>query len=88
MEYGHERLILWPVFGDGDYVVLTAVGDLYSDSDCDWKEAILMTGLKSYPARGMPPELVQFKLPMEDPEILAQIKLGRTKAFALRREDL
>ena len=46
-----------------------------------------MTGLKFYPARGMPPELVQFELPMEDPEILAQIKLGRTEASALRREE-
>ena len=23
MEYGHERLILWPVFDDGDFGVLT-----------------------------------------------------------------
>ena len=64
MDYGHERLIPCPVFGDGGFIVLTPDGDLYSESESDWKEAILMTGLKSYPARGMPPELVQFELPM------------------------
>ena len=45
MDYGYERLILWPVFGDGDFVVLTPNGDLYSESEGNWKEAILMTGL-------------------------------------------
>ena len=75
------------LIGDNDYVVLLADRDLYSESESDWKEATLMTGLKSYPARGMAPELVQFELPMEDPEILAQSKLCRTEAFALRREE-
>ena len=46
-----------------------------------------MMGLKSYPARGMPPELVQFELPMEDSEVSAPIKLGRTEAPALHRDE-
>ena len=87
MDYGHERLIQWTVFGDGDFVVLTPDRDLYSESEGDWKEAILMTGWKAYPARGMPPELVQFELPMEDSEVSAQIKLGRTEASARRRDE-
>ena len=87
VEYGHERLILWPVFGDGDYVVLTADGDVYSESESDWKEAILMTGLKSNSAGGMPPEPVLFELTIVDPEILSQIRLGRAEALALRREE-
>ena len=87
MDYGHARLILWPVFCDGDFVVLTPDGDLYSESESDRKEAILMMGLKSYPARGMPSELVRFELPIEDSEVSAQIKLGRTEAFALRRDE-
>ena len=48
----------------------------------------MITGLRSYPARGMPPELLQSELPMEDPEVLAQIKLGRTEASARRRDEL
>ena len=75
------------LIGDGEYVVLRADGDRCSESESDWKGATLMTGLTFYPDRGMPPELVQFELPMEDPEFLAQIKLGRTVGCALRREE-
>ena len=73
--YGHERLVLWPVFagdnGASEYVILTADGDMYSESLDDWNEAIVMTALGAYPARGMPPNLVQFSLLLEDTELSA-----------------
>ena len=75
------------LIADGGFVVPTADEDLYSESESDWKEATLMTGMISFSARGMPPEFVHFELTMEDPGILSQIGLGRTEALALRRDE-
>ena len=84
MEYGHERLILWPTFagdsGADEYVILTGDGDLYAEELKDWKEAILMTGISAYPTRGMPPYLVQFTIPLEVSDVLSLWKKGRAEA--------
>ena len=42
MEDGRERLILLFDSGDGDCFVLTADGEVYSERESDWNEAILM----------------------------------------------
>ena len=88
--YGHERLILWPVFAQDEkaceWVILTEAGDLYSEGVEDWTGGMITTGLAAYPARNMPEFLVQFTMPVDQAEVLAKIKLGRAEAQRLRAD--
>ena len=91
MEYGHERMVLWLMFGDADgaseYVILSPNGDLYSEACADWKEAIVMTGLERYPAAGLPPNLAQFTDPLDKTAVRNQVKKGRLEAARLRKAE-
>ena len=46
-----------------------------------------MTGRTSHPTSGMPPELVQFSLPLTPEQVLAEIKKGRAEARRLRNAE-
>ena len=47
---------------------------------------MITTGLKAYPD-GLPENLMQFGLPLEQVEILAQIKIGRAEGQRLRADN-
>ena len=72
--------------GANEWVILTEQGDVYNEGVADWSGAMITTGLKAY-SDEMPPHLMQFGLPLEQTEVLAQIKVGRAEAQRLRANN-
>ena len=82
-QWWHERVLLYEVWS-GEWMILTADDDEYSEVLADWIEVHDISGKEKYPT-GLRGGVVRFSEAMSDDELLRRILQARRLAYGVRR---